>query len=127
MRRTRLLVLLALLVTNLVAGCGPAGPAPTVEASFDGAQATVRAVNVAFDQSEISLPAGTPLRIILDNQDSGVPHDIRVLDGDRELVTSATVSGPGQTEVRFGPLAPGSYRFVCTVHPNMTGTLTVTP
>ncbi len=116
-----------MLVAIVVAGCGSAGPAPTVEASFDGVQETVRAVNVAFEPTEIRLPAGTPLRIILDNRDSGVPHDIRVLDGDRELATSATISGPGQAEVRFGPLPAGSYRFVCTVHPNMTGTLTITP
>ncbi len=73
MRRTGRLLPMTLLVAILVAGCGSAGPAPTVEASFDGAQVTVRAVNVAFEPAEISLPAGTPLRIILDNQDSGVP------------------------------------------------------
>ena len=37
------------------------------------------------------------------------------------------MTGPATTEVRFGPLAPGDYQFMCTVHPNMLGTLTVTP
>ena len=37
------------------------------------------------------------------------------------------MTGPATTEVRFGPLVPGSYQFMCTVHPNMLGTLTVTP
>jgi plastocyanin len=127
MQRIGLLLLTGLLVATLVAGCGPAGPASTVDASFDGAQATVRAVNVAFQPTEISLPSGTPLRIILDNRDAGVPHDIKVIQGDREFGRSATITGPGQTEVRFGPLPAGSYQFVCVVHPGMTGTLTITP
>jgi hypothetical protein len=38
-----------------------------------GAEATVTAVNISFDPVEISLPAGTPLRIVLDNQDSACP------------------------------------------------------
>jgi plastocyanin len=37
------------------------------------------------------------------------------------------VSGPATTEVRFGPLAPARYQFTCEVHPNMLGTLIVTP
>ena len=37
------------------------------------------------------------------------------------------MTGPATTEVRFGPLPPATYQFMCTVHPNMLGTLTVTP
>ncbi len=117
------MLVVAMLLTMLGA-CAAASP-PAVDPSFDGAQATIRAVNVSFDPAEVTLPAGTPLRIILDNQDSGVPHDIRVFQGDHEFARSPTVTGPAQTEVRFGPLPPGRYQFGCTIHPNMLGTLII--
>jgi plastocyanin len=97
-----------------------------VDPSFDGAQVTVTAVNITFQPVEVTLPSGTPLRIILDNQDAGVPHDIRVFQGDHEIARSPTITGPGRTEVRFGPLAPARYQFQCTIHPAMLGTLIIT-
>ncbi len=107
------------------AACGSTGPA--VDPSFAGAEATVRAVNLGFAPAQITLPAGTPLRIILDNADSGVPHNLAVTRDGAELAKGAVVSGPGRAETRFGPLTAGSYTFACEVHPNMTGTLTITP
>jgi plastocyanin len=126
-RRPRSIVvgLVALAVAaGVVAGCGSAAGSLT---PFVGSEATVRAVNVAFEPTEITLPAGAPLRIVLDNQDGGVPHNVKVLQGDLELGKSPTVTGPAQTEVRFGPLAAARYQFVCDVHPNMIGTLIVGP
>ena len=35
------------------------------------------------------------------------------------------ITGPKATDYAVGPLAAGTYQFVCTVHPAMTGTLTV--
>jgi plastocyanin len=35
------------------------------------------------------------------------------------------VTGPVTTDYQVGPLGAGAYTFVCSVHPNMTGTLTV--
>ena len=66
------------------------------------------AVNIAFDPAELALPAGGPLRIVLDNQDSGVPHNVKVFLGDREIAKSPIVTGPATTEVRFGPLPPAA-------------------
>jgi len=105
----------------LLGACTSAPPL----ASFTGQTITVVAVGIAFQPNVIQLPAGRPLRIVLDNQDSGVPHDVHVFQGDTDYGTSSTVTGPGQTEVRFGPLTPGTYQFACTVHPAMTGTLTI--
>lgn len=115
---------LALLLALVTAACAQAKPVP-VDPNFDGAQATIRAVNIAFDPTETTLPAGTPLRIILDNRDSGIPHDIRIANGDEEIARTPTVTGPAQTEVRFGPLEPGTYQLTCTIHPAMKATLTI--
>ncbi len=119
-------VVLPLLVALVLAACG--GPSAPVDAGpFTGKEAAVKAVNLAYDPVEVSLPTGVPLRLVLDNRDNGVPHDIKVLQGDQSLGQSPVVTGPATTEVRFGPLAPASYQFMCTVHPTMTGTLIVTP
>lgn len=124
MRRTMLVALACALTVALAGACEAGSP---VQPPFVGASVVVQAANIAFAPTEITLPAGTPLRIVLDNQDAGIPHDIRVFQGDREIAKSATVSGPAQTEVRFGPLPAARYQFACDVHPSMVGTLIVTP
>lgn len=110
-------------MTLLAAACSPTPDA----APFVGKGAVVQAINVTFDPVEITLPTGAPLRIVLDNRDSGVPHDVRVFQGDTSIAQSPVVTGPATTEVRFGPLAPARYQFACTVHPTMLGTVIVTP
>jgi plastocyanin len=116
--------LAAVLAAALLVGACSSAPPP---ASFSGQSITVVAIGLKFQPNEITLPAGQPLRIVLDNQDAGVPHNVHVFQGDTDLGRSTTVSGPGQTEVRFGPLTAGTYQFACEVHPSMTGTITVGP
>lgn len=115
---------LAVAGSAVLAGCG----STTADVlPFVGQTASVTAINITFDPVALTLPAGGPLRIVLDNQDSGVPHNVKVIAGDREVGKSPIVTGPATTEVRFGPLPPASYQFICEVHPNMLGTLVVTP
>ena len=124
-RQLRRPVVGLIIVVMLVAvACAQAKPV-AVDPNFDGAQVTIRAANISFDPSEVTLPAATPLRIILDNQDSGIAHDIRIANGDQEIARSPTVTGPAQTEVRFGPLSAGTYQLTCTIHPSMKATLTI--
>jgi plastocyanin len=123
-RRSWLRFTVTVVMASLLTGCGADS---VVQGPFVGSEATVRAINIAFEPADVSLPSGTPLRIVLDNQGAGVPHNIKIVQGGREIGKSPIITGPGQTEVRFGPLTPGTYQFVCEVHPNMTGTLTVTP
>jgi plastocyanin len=94
---------------------------------FDGASITVEAVNLQFEPAIATMPSGRPLRLVLDNKDAGVPHDIHVFQGDTDYGTSSIVIGPGLTEVRFGPLTAARYSFQCTVHPDMKGEIIVTP
>jgi plastocyanin len=126
-RRAGVIAALPLVLSVLAAGCSGAGGSAGVSASFDGATATVEAVNIQFEPDTVTLPAGQPLRIVLDNKDAGVPHDIHVFQGDTDIATSPVVTGPGLTEVRFGPLKADRYTFQCTIHPDMIGTLVVTP
>ena len=116
---------IAFVVALVLAGCGSS--APSVDPSFAGGSATVEVIGLQFTETIVNLPAGVPLRLILDNQDAGVPHDLRVFAGDTEYAKSATVTGPGLAEVRFGPLPAGRYQFGCDVHPAMLGTVVVGP
>jgi plastocyanin len=65
--------------------------------------------------------AGASTSIVLSNQDNRVPHNLSV----KGVATSATCAGPCSVTLSFVAPAPGSYGFICTVHPFMTGTLTV--
>lgn len=107
----------------LLAACGPSGPDP--QASFNGASLTIQARDLAFAPDIATAPAGTPLRVILDNKDLGVPHNIRVFQGDTEIGKTSSVEGPGLVAVELPALAAGRYQFACTIHPDMIGTIIV--
>lgn len=104
-------------------------PSSAAPAPSGGAAATtldVVALNIAFQPTDLSAPADSPITIKFDNQDSGIPHDIQIKDSSGKVVfTGDLVTGPAKADYNVGPLAAGSYPFVCTVHPNMTGTLKV--
>ena len=121
--RSSLLVGLLLVPAALVARCGPAGPDPL--ASFSGASLTIVARDLAFDPTIAMMPANEPLRLVLDNKDAGVPHDLHVFQGDTSFGTSASVAGPGLAALVLPPLPPGRYQFQCTIHETMIGTIIV--
>ncbi len=90
--------------------------------------ATLTAANIAFDPTELSLPAGKPSTITFDNQDAGVPHNMAIFTDDSytdALFTGDIVTGVATKEYKIPPLEPGTYPFRCEVHTTMTGTITV--
>jgi plastocyanin len=100
---------------------------PTSSAPASGG-ATVTAQNIAFDPTEISLPAGQASTITFDNQDAGTPHNIDIGADDTfstSLFTGEIVTGVATTDYNVPALDPGTYPFRCDVHTNMTGTVTV--
>ena len=110
------MALLALLLTACAGGpqVTPAGtPAVTLELS---------AVNSVFDKSSLTVPAGAPFAIVLDNRDT-VPHNVSITGGPPGS-TGELFGGPARRAHVFPALSAGSYRFKCDLHPEMTGTLT---
>ena len=100
-------------------------PRPSGEA---GATVDISALNVAFEQTEVRVPAGAPFRIVFDNKDQGIPHNVAIHRDSptgEELFQGEIFSGPDQREYEVPELDAGTYAFICTVHPNMTGTLLV--
>lgn len=107
----------------------PSGaPAPSGEPGASGSPAgppvAIGALNIAFEQSAVSVTAGAPFQIAFDNKDDGIPHNVEIKDaGGASVYQGEVFNGPAQKTYDVPALAAGSYTFLCTVHPNMTGTL----
>jgi plastocyanin len=131
---------------GLVAACGggspTASPAPTdaqptpVEptpvltpvptAAGPDADVVITALNIEFTPAEAAAPADAPFTLALVHRDAGIPHGIEIRDAaGRSAWRSAIVTGPASPVFDVPALEAGSYQFVCPVHPNMVGTLTV--
>ena len=106
----------------------PASAAPSEAASggTGGPVVQISASNIAFEQTEVSAPAGAAFTIHFNNKDAGTPHNVAIKDASgMEMFKGDIVTGPIETDYPVPALAAGTYTFVCTVHPNMTGTLKV--
>jgi plastocyanin len=105
--------------------------APSAGGSGGGAAGSVvqvSAVGVAFEQAALTAPANTPFTIHFNNKDAGIPHNIEIKDAaSMTMFKGDIVNGPAEKDYAVPALPAGAYTFNCTVHPNMTGTLTVGP
>jgi mono/diheme cytochrome c family protein/plastocyanin len=95
----------------------PGPDSPVVEISASSSS--------AFDQSSVTAPADQAFVIHFANNESGVPHNVEVKDpSGATVVRGDIITGPAEADYAVPALAAGDYPFVCSVHPNMTGTLT---
>jgi plastocyanin len=110
------------------ASAAPASAAPDPAASGApiGATLHIGAQNIQFDTDHLAAPAGQGWVLEFANNDPGVPHNVEILDAaGASVFKGAIVTGPAKVAYQVPALAAGSYRFLCDVHPTMTGTLTV--
>ncbi len=87
---------------------------------------TITAEDVAFDAPCMVANAGEAFTIHLVNNDL-LPHDVAVYREaamTNEIARGETVE-QGEMDYPVDALDAGEYYFVCTVHPNMNGTLYV--
>jgi plastocyanin len=116
----------------------PVTPPPSVEASGSAEPSTgdgggsgavqISARGVAFEQAEVTAPAGAAFQIEFTNNDPGTPHNVAIHKGDaggEEVFKGEIFNGVDTKTYDVPALDAGAYAFVCTVHPTMTGTLTV--
>lgn len=86
----------------------------------------ISALNIAFDKTELTAPADAPFQIKFSNDDAGIPHNVEIKDaGGTSVFTGEIFNGVDERTYDVPALSAGTYTFLCTVHPNMTGTLTV--
>jgi plastocyanin len=94
----------------------------------EGGGVTVVAQGTAFDTSTIELPPSAPTTITFDNQDAGVQHNIAIYTDDTlsdELFNGEVITGPASVDYAVPAIDPGSYYFLCIVHPTMNGSVAV--
>jgi len=109
----------------LLAACG--GGSGSGNTSSGGQTITVgtdTGANLKFDPTTVEAPANTDIQLVFDNKSTTQPHNL-VFQGDITAKTSTLVM-PGKSEtLSFKTPAAGTYNFVCTIHPGMTGQLVV--
>ncbi len=112
------------------AASGPAasGPAPSGGGGGGtaGGSVQISAKNIAFEQQSVTAPAGQPFTIAFTNNDPATPHNVDIMDaGGKSVFKGQIFSGVATQNYPVPALPAGTYKFVCDVHPNMTGQLTV--
>ena len=107
---------------------GEPTPAPSDDGTPAGVVLTISAQGIAFDTDTLEVPANTPFQIVFTNNDAGIPHNVAIHEGSPtgpEIWQGEIFNGVETRTYDVPALPAGTYGFVCTVHPNMTGTLTV--
>ena len=112
-------------VASAVASAEAGASAPAGSGAA-GAPVVIEALSLEFKTPEVSAPADAPFTIEFRNGDAGIQHNVEIKDASGasvfrgDIVTGVTVA-----TYNVPQLAAGTYPFVCSVHPNMTGTLKV--
>jgi plastocyanin len=129
-RRTAPLLLAAAAVLLLASACGGGGdnspsittsPTPSSPASASASPGAVRITmkDFTFSPATLTVKAGEKVTVV--NEDSAA-HTVTATEGG--AFDTGNIPG-GKSGTFTAPSEVGSYPFVCTLHPNMTGTLTV--
>lgn len=104
------------------ASAQPSGPV----ASADSNLVTISALNITYEQSTVTAPAGKVFKIQFENKDAGTPHNVAIHQGSAtgtELFKGTVFPGVATQTYDVPALTAGQYAFVCTLHPSMIGTL----
>jgi len=112
--RLKLAAVVGILALALGA-CGT-GDASTPDAAANSDGPTVVIEDLAFEPETLTVEAGDTVTWVWN--DGAVEHDVSGADFHSEVMSEGTFRH------RFDE--PGTYDYVCTLHPNMTGTIEVT-
>jgi len=100
----------------------------TVQEGAGGIQ--IVAKDTAWDTDELDLPADTPSKLTVDNEDP-FDHNLSIYEDNTAsgtpLFTSETFAGPDVMTFPVDPIPEGTYYFRCDIHPTMEGTVVVAP
>jgi plastocyanin len=115
--RSRLILLAALagLLVLALSACGT-GDASTAAAAADTGGPTVTIQDMAYTPETLTVEAGATITWVW--RDGAIAHDVKGAGFKSKVMAEGTFSH------RFDK--PGTYAYVCTLHPNMTGAIEVT-
>jgi plastocyanin len=117
--------------TTSAGGPGASPGASGAPAASGGAAGglTLVAKTIEYDRKALEVPAGKPFTIHFVNEDPATTtHDVDIHDsGGAVLQDQEPVPGGKSADYAYDALEPGTYTFICSIHPipQMTGTLTV--
>ena len=121
----RLTLTLGLLsLAAVLAACSGTSAAAIPAGSPSGDTVTVVAKDLTFTTPAVTARAGSPFTIVFDNQE-GAPHNIAISDASGANVFKGDIVAGKQVDYQVGAVPAGTYGFICEVHPDMKGTLTV--
>ena len=84
------------------------------------------AVYPQIDEQALAFPANMAVSLTFDNQDNGIPHNVAIQDANGQEVFKGDIfNGPEKRTYSVPAIPAGSYKFHCTVHPNMVGTISI--
>lgn len=101
-------------------------PPPAPSGGAGQVQLDIAAKDIQFSSATLDAPADTPFTIKFQNNDPSITHNVAIKDSAGQEVFKGEIFAG--VDVRVYPipaLKAGAYVFECSVHPNMTGTLTV--
>lgn len=126
------------LIHGLALGWGLVGGVPVVLAGGSSEAPVVHVTlgDYKFEPDTITLKAGQPMVLELENVDSLTPHNLTLQDQAGGLDIDVDVSAGDTARVELTPVVPGTYTFYCNKkllfmkshrEHGMEGTLTVVP
>jgi plastocyanin len=111
----------------LSAACSSPAAPPQAAGSPDPDAVQIAARDLKFSTAELDAPADEPFSIVFENQE-GAPHNVSIYRDQAltdRVFAQDPFGGPASQTYAIPALAAGSYVFVCDVHREMRGTLTV--
>ena len=94
-------------------------------ASLDPASPKLGAIGIAFDRAELAVSADRPFILVFENREA-VTHNVSIYaDSSRQdrRFEGVLFGGPATRWYPVPALAPGTYVFLCDLHPSMSGRL----
>jgi mono/diheme cytochrome c family protein/plastocyanin len=110
------------------AASGSPSASPSASQAPSGTVLDLAAQNIAYDKTSLEAPANQAFQIKFTNNDAGIPHNVSIHKDSptgQEVFKGTIFSGVATQTYDVPALPAGTYSFVCSVHPNMTGTLTI--
>ena len=84
---------------------------------------TGEGASLEFEPTSITAPPNAAIALTFNNQ-STLPHNLTFQDG-ITAATSPNLEGGQSETIEFTTPGPGTYTYVCTIHPGMQGELAV--